>query len=116
MSKLGLAVLFFLAFYTVLAQPGLPPCWLEAEPCANHAHVDQNPDTDHDHEYLRLQALFQASVVIPTSLAIAGALILISGWTSITRMIAGVIVTSKRWGLAPDPPPPRPSLSPLFSP
>jgi hypothetical protein len=115
MSKLDLALLIFLACYTALAQPGLPPCWLEAEPCAHHHHVSQKPHSEHDHDYLRLQALSQTSVVILTSLVAASLLIVILGWTGITRIIGSVILTSKSWGLVPDPPPPRFSLHPSFS-
>jgi len=111
MSKTSLAILLFLAFYTTLAQPGLPACWLQADPCANHPHFNRNPYAEHDHEYLRLQALSLANVVLPTSLVPASLLIQFLGWTNITRMTTRLILSSKSWGLPPDPPPPRASFS-----
>jgi hypothetical protein len=107
MSKTSWVILLFLAFYIALAQPGLPPCWMEAKPCAHHPHFNVNPLSDHNHDYLRMDTLSLGAVVITTSLVPVSLLILSLWLTSITRMMTGVILISKSWRLAPDPPPPR---------
>jgi len=98
------------AFYTMLAPPGLPACWLEKEPCEYHTHFSQQEaETPHSHYYLidlALATAAQPAPVVHFESSLLVVLLSLSGvklWqkkTSQTLRLAG-------WALVPEPPPPK---------
>lgn len=112
-GRLTLRILSLIwAGMTVFAQPGLPPCWLEAQACQTHAHFSPTHEqTPHSHAYLfdlaqssTLQAL--PNLVIPLSVLLA----LLGGARPRQRLTAAVLPVNA-WISPLDPPPPRAILS-----
>ena len=88
--------LYFLAFYTAIAQPGLPACWAMAEPCEVHPHFG-NAHVPHSHDYLIEMMQANAMVLLPLVALQSKLLIsLLGSWTPLV-----------------DDPPPRLAISPL---
>jgi hypothetical protein len=96
------------AFYTVLAQPGLPPCWLESRACEFHPHFSRHhAETPHTHDYLfdlakttTVQGLH--ILLIPISLLIE--LLFLS---PLLRKELSPALIERIWISLLDPPPPR---------
>jgi hypothetical protein len=103
-------VLMALAFYTMFAQPGLPACWMEQQPCKFHPHFsDAQAESPHDHNFLFDQVLGQAAPASLSLLLPAAALL----WM---LMMMGLLPFRKespdyfsvaRWLALPEPPPPK---------
>ncbi len=104
--------ILFLACYTTLAQPGMPPCWLEKHACESHPHFSQHQaETPHSHEYLF--DLSQAQAAQDLSLVLAPVSLLIAALfgTRILRKMCLPILDGFFWIYSFDPPPPRFSFS-----
>jgi hypothetical protein len=104
--------LLFLAGYTMLAQPGIPSCWLEKRTCEAHPHFNKHhAETPHSHDYLfelvqSLDAPDLSSILIPVSLLIAALFSI-----KIFRDLASSVLIGMVWFFSIDPPPPRRLLS-----
>ena len=107
------ALIVTLAFYIALAQPGMPACWLEAQPCEAHVHFDKTQaGSPHSHDYLFDLSKVQDSpgvslLFIPISL-----LITLLFLVQVSREIPNLTLGGRGWVSSPDSPPPRFSFSP----
>jgi hypothetical protein len=107
-------LLIIWALYMILAQPGLPACWLEARSCAAHTHFSkEQEETPHSHEYLFDLAQGQADAVPPP--VIHGRLLVL-----MLALASGRVCFKILWPVAfgtgqsitPDAPPPKTLLFP----
>jgi len=99
------------AAWLVLAQPGLPACWLESRPCETHLHFGSgHAGHPHSHEYLFDLSRAQASQGLPVQVIPAALLLALLFSTGILRSPAGLPLFRRQRSWLPDPPPPRASL------
>jgi hypothetical protein len=104
--------IIFWAGYTALAQPGLPPCWLEARACEFHPHFSQrHAETPHTHQYLFDLAKATASLGLPNFLIPVSLLIELLFPSLLLHKVAGPVVIGQTWIAPLEPPPPRASFS-----
>jgi hypothetical protein len=102
------AFILFLAGYTTLAQPGLPPCWVEKHACESHPHFSRHQaETSHSHEYLFDLSQSQVAqdlspLLFPVSLLLAALFT-----TRILRKMCLPVINRFFWIDLFDPPPPR---------
>ena len=111
------AAIVFLAIYTMFAQPGLPACWLEAEPCEFHMHLSkEQAESPHSHTYLidQIQGVASAALSIMTPAATLIYLMQLSGMGLLNRPYQQA-PTAGGWLAVIDPPPPRLSFSRISS-
>ncbi len=102
-------LLLALAFYTMFAQPGLPACWLEKEPCKVHPHFSEaQAESPHSHTYLVDQALGQSTAAPNRTLPAAALvwLLLMMGLLPVRKEQAASF-SAARWLALPEPPPPK---------
>ena len=113
MSSFGRsAVRFFIllwASYLALAQPGLPPCWLQARACEVHVHFsDAQAHSHHSHDYLFDLARADGAQITPVPLIPGGYLIKFLFPLMLFGILAGPALQERTWVRLPEPPPPRP--------
>jgi hypothetical protein len=100
------------AGYTALAQPGLPPCWLEARACEIHPHFSrQHAESPHPHDYLFDLAEATASAALPILLIPMSLLIELLFLSPLLRTTGSPAVIEWTWVSPLEPPPPRGSFS-----
>ena len=105
--------ILLLAGYMCLAQPGVPPCWLEAHACAVHPHFSQEQaEAPHSHDYLLDLARSSTAGFLPVLLTPISLLIELLGLTLLLCGAIHAIVNERQWLAAIEPPPPR-STKPL---
>jgi len=108
-----LAILLW-AFYTMFAQPGLPACWLEQQPCEYHVHFGgHQAQFPHTHFYLIDLSLGVAAQPAPLAQVSSTLLVLflsLSGVKLWQRKNAAML-NGSGWMMDPEPPPPKLSLS-----
>ncbi len=100
------------AGYTALAQPGLPPCWLEAQACKIHPHISQqHSESNHTHDYLFDLAKAVAALGLPIVWVPASVLIYLLFLSPFIKIDIDRILDKREWVNSPEPPPPRLSFS-----
>jgi hypothetical protein len=107
MRRLTLAALLLVIGLTVLAPPGLCPCWLLADVREIHPHPFLRPELPHPHNYLF--ELFQADspAVAPVIPSPAYVLLALLGLSALWRPVMHQPLTAKGWAAPPPVPPPR---------
>jgi hypothetical protein len=96
---------------TVLAQPGLCPCWLIANVEDIHPHRAGNASRPHDHEYLFEMFPSQPAAVLDLAPNPVGRLIEHLLNSSMWQASGKNDVRALAWSHAPPTPPPRLSAS-----
>ncbi len=96
---------------TVLAQPGLCPCWLIANVEDIHPHRAGNANRPHDHEYLFEMFPSQLAAVLDLAPNPVGRLIEHLLNSSVWQASGENDVLAFVWSQAPPTPPPRLSAS-----
>jgi hypothetical protein len=105
-------IILFWAGYTALAQPGVPPCWLEKQPCQVHIHFSKAQESHpHTHEYLFDLTRATGAQALATVLLPAGLLIELLMASFIFRKLHRPLLVKHSWAALPVPPPPRDCLS-----
>ncbi len=105
-------LIIMLAGYMALAQPGLPPCWLQAHACEVHPHFSKHhAETPHSHGYLLDLAKANAAQGLVSPLIPAGLLIELLSLGLFLRSTLGPDILEQAWIPLLEPPPPRASLS-----
>jgi hypothetical protein len=100
------------AGYTALAQPGLPPCWLEARACEIHPHFSkEHAESPHTHGYLFDLAKATASAALPILLIPVSLLIELLSLSPLLRRTGNPAVIEWNWISPLEPPPPRASIT-----
>jgi len=96
------------ALYIALTPPGLPPCWLQADPCREHIHFSAaHARSPHSHDYLFDQTSsepvpLQAVVLLPASVLLA---VLFNVQIFLPFVESGPF--SRGWQQPVEPPPPK---------
>jgi hypothetical protein len=111
MSRVGLALLIFLAAYIALAQPGLCPCWLMHDVRTYHPHPFAHPERPHPHDYLLEIFSAETAAVSPPAPMPVLTLILLLALGSLWWRTDSSRVPLARWAAPPATPPPRLSAS-----
>ena len=101
------AILLFLFFYTMAAQPGLPACWLMAKPCAVHFHLAGMAEIPHSHGYLFDLVRATAGPILPSAVPPAGQLLALIGLVKLWKELTKHLVINHSWVLSALVPPPR---------
>ncbi len=96
----------FWAIYTMFAQPGLPPCWLERKACEVHPHPDGHPERPHSHGYL-FEDMQAAGAAIPQTITPAHMILRLLQQVHITWKLHQPAFSISTWSAMADPPPPR---------
>jgi hypothetical protein len=101
-------VIIIMAGYTALAQPGIPACWIEVNPCEIHPHFSrQHLENPHSHEYLYDLAKTNVVQVLPIILIPLSLLIEILSGTLLLPIAANSLESQLKWISLLKPPPPR---------
>jgi hypothetical protein len=96
----------FWLFYLILAQPGLPACWLEKNACEAHPHPGGHAAVPHTHEYL-FEDVQTASPALPVRLIPARLLLEFLAQAGLWWQVSLEDTRSGGWFTLLDPPPPR---------
>jgi hypothetical protein len=92
----------------MVAQPGVPSCWLEKHACAVHAHLNHHQaETPHTHDYLFDLAQTQTTPALPFLQIPVSLLIAALFSTQILRELGIPLVYELFWSFRVEPPPPR---------
>jgi len=96
---------------TVLAQPGLCPCWLIPNVKVIHPHPAGNANQPHGHDYLFEMLPAYAAVIANLAVLPAWALILLLGMAGLWRRMSHVALSGGDTAPRPPFPPPRHATS-----
>ncbi len=100
------------AGYTMLAQPGIPACWLEKHACEIHIHLSQRQaEHPHSHGYLFDLANADGASALPSVIIPLSLLFLLLFGMRIMRAISLPLTGETAWVSRLEPPPPRALLS-----
>ncbi|HVN54240.1 MAG TPA: hypothetical protein VMT46_07910 [Anaerolineaceae bacterium] len=100
-------ILLLLAAYTLFAQPGLPACWLEAQPCASHPHPFGHAEEPHSHDYLLDMVLSGAAPAAPIVFAPLAEILALMGLADIFRYLGEHLAQGGAWKPVSITPPPK---------
>ena len=100
-----------MAAYTIFAQPGMPPCWLEKTACEIHPHFSREQEEDPHHSHLYLIDLSLGLAAYPYQISHAETfqfffLLATSGFSG-WQGIKPVVIDAQNLSIPPEPPPPR---------
>lgn len=91
-----------------LAPPGLPSCWLAADPCRVHPHFSpEHALLPHTHDFLFDLALTSPPPALPGVITPIGLLLLLLSMNRILRPLSEESLNLQGWLTPPEPPPPR---------
>lgn len=113
MSLATRIALFFLAIYSIFAQPGIPACWLMERPCEVHFHLPGMAEVPHSHEYLFDMARSSGVPILPMATLSASQLIALLGFTNLWQNLLTWVIVSSEWIASALIPPPK-TISFLF--
>ena len=99
--------LFFLAFYTIFAQPGIPACWLMQKACGFHTHLAGMADRPHTHEYLFDMASAMNAIALPQVFFSASLLVMLMSLINLWRGLHSHVIAWSDFTLTVQLPPPR---------
>jgi hypothetical protein len=103
------ALFLFLIALIAFAQPGVPPCWMMAQACAQHPHFVPHPDTSHDHGYLYDLSAGYVIALSPARQVPAALLIALLGLAGLFRRLVYSLILHAAWQFPPELTPPRPA-------
>jgi hypothetical protein len=96
------------AGYTVLAQPGIPACWLERHACEIHIHLsEEQAKNPHTHGYLFDLASADGAPALPSLLIPLNLLLALLFGRLVLRELISPMPAHTLWEAYLDPPPPR---------
>jgi hypothetical protein len=98
----------FWSGYTILAQPGLPACWLERHACEIHMHLSkEQAESPHSHGYLFDLASADGAPALPSVLIAVNLLLALLFGRLILRELISPMPAQALWESLVESPPPR---------